>query len=134
MAPLSATGSKFLTRRSWEIFILVLRIIYPTLTRPHALGFPYGFPPMVLALVAFYLCPSLLLIHVLLSYLMSTQCPCVQQYPPTSRMCFPFIHLEFAWICLSNDNPNPLLYPVVAYWSCRVNAATVLVRSEMVLH
>ena len=63
----------------------------------------------------------------------STQCPCVQRYPPTSRMCFPFTHLEFVWFHLSPGNPGPLLFPVVDFWSWLVNAATVLVRSAIVL-
>ena len=85
MAPLSDIGSKFLTQRLREIYILVLLvllIISPNLSRHHALGLQYGFPPMLSALVAFYLCPSFLYQHVLLLWPMSTQCPCVQQYPP----------------------------------------------------
>ena len=134
MAPLSAIRSKFITRILWEIFLLVLLIISPTLSRPHALVLPYEFPPMLLALVVFYLWPYLLLRHALLSWPMSTQCPCVQQYPPTSRRCLLLTHLEFAWLRLSTDNPGSLLYPVDSCWSCRVKAATVLVRSTMVLH
>ena len=97
VAPLYAIWSKFLTRGSWEIFILVLLIISPALSRPHALGLPYGFPPMFSTLVAFSLWPSLLLRHFLLLWPMSTQCPFFQQYPPTSRRCFPFTHLELFW-------------------------------------
>ena len=89
---------------------------------------------MLSDLVAFSLCTSLLLQPILLSWPMSTQCPCVQQYHSTSWRCFPFTHLEFAWLRLSPGNPGPLLFPVVAYWRCRVNAATFLVRSLMVLH
>ena len=89
---------------------------------------------MLSDLVAFSLCPSLLLRYVLLSWPISTQCPCVQKYPPTSRRCFPFTHLEFAWLRLSTGNPGPLLFTVVACWSCQVNAATVSVKSAMVLY
>ena len=64
---------------------------------------------------------------------MSTQCPWVQQYPPTSRRCFPFIHLGFSLLRLSTGNPVPLLYPVVAYWGCRFKAAAVSVRLAMAL-
>ena len=98
VAPLSAIESKFLTRRLWEIFIfllLVLLIISPALSRPQALGLPYRFPPMLSDFAAFSLCPSFLYRHILLSWPMSTQFPCVQQYPPTSRRCFPFTHLDF---------------------------------------
>ena len=42
--------------------------------------------------------------------------------------------MEFSWLCLSTGNPGPLLYTVAACWSCRVKAATVLVRSEMLVH
>ena len=134
VAPISAIGSKIITRRSWEIFIWVVLIISPTLSRTHALGFPHGFPPMLLDLVAFSLWPYLLLRNVLLLWLMSTQCLCVQQYPPKSRTCLPFPHLEFSWLCLSTGNPDPLLYPVVYCWSCQFKAAKALVRSEMILH
>ena len=89
---------------------------------------------MLLDLVAFSLWPYLLLRNVLLLWLMSTQCLCVQQYPPKSRTCLPFPHLEFSWLCLSTGNPDPLLYPVVYCWSCQFKAAKALVRSEMILH
>ena len=120
VAPLSNIGSKFLTQRSLEIFILVLLMILLTLSRPRALVFPYGFPPIFSARVTFSLWPSILLRHVLLSWLMYTQCPWVQHYPPMSRTCFLFTHLWFAWPCLSTGIPEPLLYPMFACCSCWV--------------
>ena len=136
VAPLSAIGYKFLARRSWEMFILVLLlllIISLTLSHPHSLGLPYEFSPMLSALVAFSLCPTFLYLYVLLSWPISKQCPCVQQYPPTSWSCFLLTHFECVWLCLSPGNPGPLSFPEVSCWSCLVNVATFLVRSVMVL-
>ena len=132
--PLSAIGSKFLTRRSWEKLILVLLIISSDLSIPHSLGLPYWFPPIFLARVAFSLWPYFFLPHVLLSWLMSTQCPWVQQYPPTSRTCLPFTHLGFAWPCLYTVIPDPLLYTMFSWWSFWFKAETVAVMSVIVFH
>ena len=65
---------------------------------------------------------------------MSTQCPWVQQYPPTSRTCLLFTHLGFACLCLPTGIPDPLLFSSFAWLSCWVKAETVAVRSAIVFH
>ena len=132
--PLSAIGSKFLTRRSWEKLILLLLIISPTLSRTHALSLTYWFTPILLVRVALSPWNYLLLQHVLLSWLMYTKCPWVHQHPQTSRMCLPFTHLGFACPCLPTGIPDPLLFTAFTCWSFWVKAETVAVRLAIVLH
>ena len=105
--PLSAIGSKFLTIRSWENLILLLLIISPTLSHTHDLGLPYWFPQIVQERGVFFLWPYFFLRQVLLSWLIYSQCPWVQQCPPTSRTCLMFTPLGFASPCLSTVIPDP---------------------------
>ena len=133
VAPLSAIRSKFLTQRSWDFFLIVTNY-FPTLSCTYALSLPYWFSPILLVRVAQSLWIYLLLWHVVLSWLMFTQCLWVQQYPPTSRTCLLFTHLEFACPCLSTGILDPLLFTAFACCSWWVKAETVAARSAIVLH
>ena len=94
VAPLCAIGSICVRRRLWEILLVLIVLTVSTiLSGTQWLSLLYWLPCLLLARVASSWCPPLLDRHATLFWFISTQYPWVQQYPPSSRMCFQLTHL-----------------------------------------